>query len=213
MAVSEDEDGDVQIGASVARFRAARGLSQAELAEQLGVAQQTIAKIEKGSRPLKYSEAEKIARILRISTGAFGARPESVIAQANAIELQHDMNRAIENMSTVATDLANIFVMTAMEIAIDRARPEEYRAPHLQQLFLNSALRRFDALPAKFSSSLTAAVRAAAEKFAVRLPKTATAQQILKEVAETPVEFNRPALEGMDGLSGWLERGDDGSEA
>ncbi|MGD1255344.1 helix-turn-helix domain-containing protein [Mycobacterium seoulense] len=199
------QDDDVAIGASVARFRTARGLSQADLAERIGVAQQTVAKIEKGTRPLKYSEAAKIARVLRISTSALAARPENVIAEANAIELQHDLRLAIDHMSAVATDLAKIFVNLAVEIATDRARPPHYRAPHLQQMFFDSALPLFQRLPDTFSTGLTAGVRAAAESYGIQMPKNASGQEILDKLVNTPAEFNKPALAAMDGLAGWLD--------
>ncbi|MGD7707744.1 helix-turn-helix transcriptional regulator [Microlunatus sp. Y2014] len=65
-----EEKFDVVVGRTVAKLRKAAGMTQAELAEavytHLGFRQQTIVKIENGSRPLRLEEAESIAFALRV---------------------------------------------------------------------------------------------------------------------------------------------------
>jgi transcriptional regulator with XRE-family HTH domain len=63
-----DDAIDQRVGENIRRLRAARGFSQAELARYLGepYRQQTVLKVEKGTRPLKLSEAVKIAEVLAV---------------------------------------------------------------------------------------------------------------------------------------------------
>jgi transcriptional regulator with XRE-family HTH domain len=60
-----------RVGENLARFRKNAGLSQAELAQMLTdrglpFQQQTVLKVEKGTRPLKFEEAHAIANLLEI---------------------------------------------------------------------------------------------------------------------------------------------------
>jgi transcriptional regulator with XRE-family HTH domain len=60
-----------QVGANIRTHRRSRGMSQTELAHELALRgmpfqQQTILKVEKGSRPLRFEEADAIARILGV---------------------------------------------------------------------------------------------------------------------------------------------------
>ncbi|WP_336707548.1 helix-turn-helix transcriptional regulator [Oerskovia sp. USHLN155] len=63
---------DERVGESVQVFRKARGLSQAQLAERMsaagvdGMYPQTILKIEKGTRSLKFHEGLALAKILEV---------------------------------------------------------------------------------------------------------------------------------------------------
>lgn len=69
----EENEVDALVGANVQRLRQAAGMSQTELAQRLeedlgrGFQQQTVLKVEKGTRPLKVTEAAAVARILRCS--------------------------------------------------------------------------------------------------------------------------------------------------
>lgn len=59
------------VGANVQRFRKAAGLSQSDLAQALtdrgaSFQQQTILKVEKGSRPLRLEEAALLADVLHV---------------------------------------------------------------------------------------------------------------------------------------------------
>lgn len=63
---------DEKVGENVQVFRKARGLSQAQLAEKMsaagveGMYPQTILKIEKGARSLKFHEGLALAKILQV---------------------------------------------------------------------------------------------------------------------------------------------------
>ncbi len=68
---ADSTDFNERVGANVQRFRKAAGLSQADLAHALNqrgasFQQQTVLKVEKGSRPLKLDEAVMIADILKM---------------------------------------------------------------------------------------------------------------------------------------------------
>lgn len=72
MTIEPDStDFNERVGSNVQRFRKAAGLSQADLAQALtqrgaSFQQQTVLKVEKGSRPLKLDEAALIADILEM---------------------------------------------------------------------------------------------------------------------------------------------------
>jgi transcriptional regulator with XRE-family HTH domain len=65
-------DFDTRVGANIRRIREAKGFSQTDLASELGRRgglnwpQQTIARVEAGTRPLKFSEAIVVAEILEV---------------------------------------------------------------------------------------------------------------------------------------------------
>jgi DNA-binding XRE family transcriptional regulator len=63
-----EESLDVMVGANIKRCREQLGLSQAQVAKHVGFGfqQQTIVKIEKGDRPLKLSEAVRVAAVLSV---------------------------------------------------------------------------------------------------------------------------------------------------
>ncbi len=63
-----EDDLNARVGENIRRLREARGFSQTELARYLGESyrQQTVLKVEKGTRPLKLAEAVKIAEVLAV---------------------------------------------------------------------------------------------------------------------------------------------------
>jgi Zn-dependent peptidase ImmA (M78 family)/DNA-binding XRE family transcriptional regulator len=69
-ARSTPEEGDVtrsvaeQVGGRIRRAREARGLSQAELAEALGLSQAAISNIESGNRPVRVDELVSISHAI-----------------------------------------------------------------------------------------------------------------------------------------------------
>lgn len=115
---------DVAIGRNLASLRSARGLSQGELADQIGVAQQTIAKIEKGSRPLRFVEANLICAILKVPIASLAARDVTASAALLALSTQvWEVSRAIVEP---APRLAHALVQLAHEVAAIRSgiRPQ-----------------------------------------------------------------------------------------
>lgn len=60
----------ITIGDNISRVRIARGLSQPELADAMGVMQSYVSRIESGARPdMKASTVARFARALRCSPG------------------------------------------------------------------------------------------------------------------------------------------------
>jgi transcriptional regulator with XRE-family HTH domain len=119
-------DFDQIVGENVQRFRTAAGLTQAELAAALSaegdlIHQQTVQKVEKGLRPLKYSEAVRISNALNVSPtqladsgdrAVLNARFLKAIAAANTIrtELKSTADRLASRLVELAEllGLANI---------------------------------------------------------------------------------------------------------
>ena len=70
---SESTDFNARVGANIKWARQALGMTQAQLAYELTergfpFQQQTILKVEEGSRPLRFEEAQAVAEILRTNT-------------------------------------------------------------------------------------------------------------------------------------------------
>ena len=63
MAGHEAERNERVLGANLRRAREARGMTQAEVAEQLGVARTTLVAIEQGSRRVRPEELVELASI------------------------------------------------------------------------------------------------------------------------------------------------------
>ena len=85
-------DMDKHVGSNVQRFRVARGMSQSDLAEAMSqggerVHQQTILKIEKGTRPLKYAEAARLSDVLQVPMSAFMEAPVRAESEAKLLTL------------------------------------------------------------------------------------------------------------------------------
>lgn len=75
MAISDDERAFfIQLGARITRLRKDQGITQVQLAEQLGVSQQTITAYESGNRRVPISHLPRLAALL-------GASVESLIGQ------------------------------------------------------------------------------------------------------------------------------------
>lgn len=74
-------DFNQQLGRNVARLRAAAGMSQTDLAERLtnwglSFQQQTVLKVEKGSRPVRAEELYALSVILRVPMHVLATRSE-----------------------------------------------------------------------------------------------------------------------------------------
>lgn len=120
------------VGQNVTRFRRAAGLSQAGLAEQLAerwgliFQQQTILKIENGTRPLKLNEAMCLADVLAISIDDLtSAADEAVAARIEWNEAHVTLIQLKEQREQIGTRLCMI------EEEIERA---QVRAKHADEL-------------------------------------------------------------------------------
>lgn len=124
---------DALIGANIQRYRTASGLSQAELAERLSergeqVHQQTVQKIEKGTRPLRFSEGLRIAEILGVPFSAF-AQPTpdtdgSVRIQRQTTSVANAARALDESVVKLAEELLRLAVVYARS-AVPEEKPDE----------------------------------------------------------------------------------------
>ena len=120
------------------KYRTASGLSQAELASKLSadggehVHQQTIQKIEKGTRPLKFAEAVRIATVLKVPLAAFDQRPRSVTADAQLLGLTIRLIDLDTLLKDLASDLAHVLINLAFSVARDRVSEPEDRASSMR---------------------------------------------------------------------------------
>ena len=85
MAISSDErQFFVAMGERIAHLRKARNLTQAQLAEVLGVAQQTVQGYEAGSRRIPVSTLPVVAETLSVSLDElFGSQAKAVRASGS----------------------------------------------------------------------------------------------------------------------------------
>ncbi|HME78927.1 MAG TPA: helix-turn-helix transcriptional regulator [Mycobacterium sp.] len=130
------QDIDSLIASNVQRYRTAKGLSQAELATAMShdgyhIHQQTIQKIEKGSRPLKYSEAVRICNVLGISPLHLADGGERTAA--NAVFMSS--SDAFEKKQAALRDFADRLVPLLLHLALtlgfqrsgdERSQPDAY---------------------------------------------------------------------------------------
>lgn len=118
---------DRQIGTSVAKYRAALGLSQTELGDQVEMHQQTIGKIEAGTRPLKFREASEICRVLGVTLDDLAAGP--VQAGARAAYRQHlaAMAGLRAEVKSIADRIASALIGLAYTEGLNRVAPDDHR--------------------------------------------------------------------------------------
>lgn len=112
------DDFDVLVGQNVRDCRVAAGMSQAALADALSksgdrLAQQTILKIEQGSRPLKFAEAMRVSEVLGIPVSALTKESKQAVAEVyltgliDSVRQRHvDLQKLAEQLSKPLADLA-----------------------------------------------------------------------------------------------------------
>lgn len=121
----------MQVGANVQRLRVARGLSQVDLADAISVdgdriPQQTIVKIEKGTRPLKYVEAIRIARALKVGVAELANVESRVQHDAHYLSKFQRLSQLQSQIATLGSSLAAELVDLSALVALDRSRgPDE----------------------------------------------------------------------------------------
>ena len=95
-----EKDWDSLVGANVQRLRVASGLSQTDLADRLGAGfrQQTILKIEKGTRPLKLSEGVALSKILDIPVEGLYIDPEELLMTEEALRARTRLQQSLDNL-------------------------------------------------------------------------------------------------------------------
>ncbi|WP_349319145.1 helix-turn-helix domain-containing protein [Mycolicibacterium canariasense] len=123
---------DARIGKNLAALRVSAGLSQGELAEQIGVAQQTVAKMEKGTRPLKYAEAVAISERLSIPLSALADTEGGVESTAVMLTAMHQINSVESFLERRAHSMArHLWTIASRLNAIKlgrRNRPRDWEA-------------------------------------------------------------------------------------
>lgn len=127
---------DAAVGRNLAQLRTAKGVSQSELAEKLGVAQQTVAKIEKGTRSLKYLEAVHICFVLGVDVKALVS--DDIEGSLGLIAIASDIWSASGTIHDVAPTLANALVQLSYEVAGIKAgvRPPALESEYQQAMNL-----------------------------------------------------------------------------
>ena len=75
MATRKSGTLDAMVGARIRMFRVSRGMSQAVLAERIGVTFQQVQKYERGAIRVGASRLSRIASVLRISVGELFESP------------------------------------------------------------------------------------------------------------------------------------------
>lgn len=83
-----------QLGARIAQLRKDQGITQVQLAEQLGVSQQTITAYEVGRRRIQVSALPVIAQALGVAVETLvGETPTATRKRGPAPKLQQQMDR------------------------------------------------------------------------------------------------------------------------
>lgn len=123
-------DFDRLVGQNVQTFRNARGLSQADLASALSsdgeiVHQQTIQKIEKGTRPMRYSEAVRICDALGVSPMALTDNGEKARNNAWFIKTLGEVSAVRSTLESTADQLAKSLVILADLLAHNRLESDK----------------------------------------------------------------------------------------
>lgn len=125
-------DFDELVGSNVTRFRKARGLSQADLAAAISdegnlVHQQTIQKIEKGTRPLKYTEAIHISNVLGISPSDLADSPTRAESNGHFIRGISGVTSAQKALDTAAEQLIRALVQLGGILSFHKDGAENYQ--------------------------------------------------------------------------------------
>jgi len=81
-----------QIGIDIKRIREARGMSQMELAEQVGVSFQQIQKYEKGVNKISAERIQQIARALGTSVNTFFEKERVLMVSEPSVEYSRRMS-------------------------------------------------------------------------------------------------------------------------
>lgn len=135
---------DETVGQNVARFRKAMGLSQADLAAEISgrgevIHQQTIQKIEKGTRPLKYSEAIRICTALGITPIQLGDPPPLAHSNANFQSAIQSVTKVQSELLSNGTQLVDSLLALAELVGLSKAgvrgfQPDQYLLDYAEKL-------------------------------------------------------------------------------
>ena len=94
VAISSDERAFfIDLGARIARLRKDEGITQVQLAEQLGTSQQTITAYEVGRRRVPVSSLPRIAKLLGLSVEELIGEDPKPAERGAAPKLQQQLER------------------------------------------------------------------------------------------------------------------------
>ena len=97
VAISQDERAFFeQLGARIAELRKAQGITQVQLAEWLGVSQQTINAYEVGRRRMAISALPKLARMLGVAMEELIGEESRPAKRGPVPKLQQQIDRIIQ---------------------------------------------------------------------------------------------------------------------
>ena len=189
---------DKNVGSNVARFRKARGLSQAELAAAISnegdlIHQQTIQKIEKGSRPLKYSESVHISNVLGISPSDLSDVPARAESNSNFIAAISGVTSAEQEIDSAAEHLVRALVrlggyISFCEEGAENFQPDAHLAEHARRILSADWANYFlERMRATLDDPMTASLETEALE---RVPTPSIYQQVIAHL--------RPQAEGGD---------------
>jgi transcriptional regulator with XRE-family HTH domain len=201
-------DVDKLVGANIQRLRTAKGMSQADLATALTklggrqlIHQQTIAKLEKGTRSLKYVEAVLIAELLTVDLHDLSAgQIEAVAARLERLE---GIRHMTEELDVVAKHLAYHLVMLAAGLGSVRNKEraeDETRTPEGESVgWLDSQV--VDTLQTNWGRVLNERIHLAMQQhpYLAEIKSefaASTYGEVLKRVSESPIVWpeDRPPL-------------------
>ena len=94
VAISDDERAFfIQLGTRINRLRKGLGITQVQLAEQLGVSQQTVTAYESGNRRVPISHLPRLAALLGTSVEALIGQPATAAKRGPAPKLQQQLEQ------------------------------------------------------------------------------------------------------------------------
>jgi transcriptional regulator with XRE-family HTH domain len=132
-----DTDFNQAAGARVRQLRSAAGLSQTDLASQLGlphVSQTVLSAIETGERPIRLEEAIALARALGVMITKLVAGDDP---RREAIQQQRE-----DALATIAAYREDIVALDEQIMAMERRKADLYETIHQNQLIVKAAERR-----------------------------------------------------------------------
>jgi len=105
-----------ELGTRIARFRQECGLTQVQLAESLGVSQQTITSVEKGRRRVSVSQLLPLSKALGLSV-------EALLGQQKAAKKRGPTPKLIRQMELISQlpKAKQRFVMEMLDAVLKRA--------------------------------------------------------------------------------------------
>ncbi|MBA4284862.1 MAG: transcriptional regulator [Xanthomonadaceae bacterium] len=117
MAITEDDKAFfVKLGARIAELRKAEGITQVQMAEVLGVSQQTVNAYEMGSRRVPVSALPTIARVVAVSIEDLIGEPQKPGKRGPTPKLQQQIERITQLPKTQQK-----FVMQMLDTVLAQA--------------------------------------------------------------------------------------------